>query len=152
MKLGILSDTHGRLRDEVLRLLAGSDLILHAGDVGATEVLERLRTLAPVLAVRGNTDTDPPLTSLPFSVVDDLAGQRVCMVHRREDVLPAWPREAALVIFGHSHRPELEWHGKALFLNPGACGAPRFRLPLSLARVELTADGRLEPEILRVPR
>lgn len=152
MRLGILSDTHGLLREEVLGLLVGSDLILHAGDVGDERILQRLRELAPVLAVRGNTDTDPPLTALPFSVVEDLAGQRVCMVHRREDVLPAWAHEASLIVFGHSHRPELEWRGRALLLNPGACGAPRFRLPLTVARVELTADGRLEPEILRVPR
>lgn len=164
IRLGILSDTHGRLRPEVLELLAGSDLILHGGDVGDPAILDQLRQLAPVWAVRGNTDTSPPLTALPFTVTEELedgeppgsAILRIFMVHQREDVPREWltrarSSESRLIVFGHSHRPEIEWRGRCLLLNPGACGHPRFTLPLTLARVTFQ-DQRIEPEIWTVPR
>jgi len=149
MRLGILSDTHGSLRPEVLERLAGSDHILHAGDVGEISILDRLRTLAPVSAIRGNTDPLTLFASLPLFLSLDIDGIAVRVIHRREDIDPAWPREARLIVFGHSHRPELEWRGDCLLLNPGACGARRFRLPLTVAIVTLT-EGRLVPEVLSV--
>ena len=121
MRVGVLSDTHNLLRPQVLELLAGCERILHAGDVGEPEILDRLRRLAPVEAVRGNTDTGAT-AALPEVLAGDLGGLPFRMVHRREDVDRRWPAESRLVIFGHSHRPELSWHGSCLLLNPGACG------------------------------
>lgn len=113
-------------------------------------MLARLRDLAPVEAVRGNTDTGPEASGLPLSLSGDLDGLPFRMIHRREDVDPAWLRSGLrLVVFGHSHRPELEWRGACLLLNPGACGARRFSLPLTLAILTISG-GRLVPEILAV--
>ncbi len=152
-RLGVLADTHGLLRPRVLERLAGCDLLLHAGDVGEPDILAALAALAPmqtmqaVRAVRGNCDGGE-LAALPFLVEGEIDGLPYAMTHRREDVPPAWSARR-LVIFGHSHRPELQWQGECLFLNPGSCGARRFRLPLTVAIVKVT-DGRLVPEILSV--
>jgi putative phosphoesterase len=150
MRIGILSDTHGLLRPRVLELLAGCQRILHAGDVGDPAILKRLAALAPVTAVRGNMDAGRELLGLPDSVRGELGEVAFGMVHRREDVPRTWLKETRLILFGHSHRPELEWQGGCLLLNPGACGQHRFRLPLTVARVQLLPDGRFAPEILSV--
>jgi len=146
MRVGVLSDTHNLLRPEVLERLAGCERILHAGDVGDLEILAELGRIAPVLAVRGNTDVGAT-ARLPVSLAGDLAGLPFRMVHRREDADPAWMPGLRLLIYGHSHRPEVEWQGDCLLLNPGACGPRRFLLPLTLAI--LTVAGRqIVPEIL----
>jgi putative phosphoesterase len=119
MRIGVLSDTHNLLRPRVLELLAGCERILHAGDVGEPAILDRLREIAPVEAVRGNTDSGALAASLPQTLAGNLDGLPFRMVHRREDVDPRWLVEARLVVFGHSHRPELSWHGSCLLLNPG---------------------------------
>jgi putative phosphoesterase len=154
MRIGVLSDTHGMLRPAVLDRLAGCDLLLHAGDVGEAgdgeePILARLARLAPVLAVRGNCDGGESGAALPPALAGEVAGLPYRMTHRREDVAAAWLRESRLVVVGHSHRPELEWHGECLLLNPGACGARRFRLPLTVAAVRVQGD-RLIPEILAI--
>ncbi len=148
MRVGVLSDTHNLLRPRVLELLAGCERILHAGDVGDLEILDRLSRIAPVDAVRGNTDSGAA-DALPEILAGDLGGLPFRMVHRREDVDPRWPAESRLVVYGHSHRPELSWHGSCLLLNPGACGSRRFHLPLTLAILRV-ADHRIVPEILAV--
>ncbi|HEX2254699.1 MAG TPA: metallophosphoesterase family protein [Thermoanaerobaculia bacterium] len=149
MRVGVVSDTHGILRPEVPALLAGCDAILHAGDVGHPAILTQLAAIAPVSAVRGNVDTAGTLARLPDNLAGELAGLRYRMVHRREDVGARWSAEHDLLVFGHSHRPELEWRGSCLLLNPGSCGQRRFRLPLTLALLTIR-DGRLTPEILAV--
>lgn len=148
MRVGVLSDTHNLLRPRVLELLAGCERILHAGDVGDLGLLDRLRGIAPVDAIRGNTDSGAAAT-LPEILAGDLGGLPFRMTHRREDVDPRWPAESRLVIYGHSHRPELSWHGSCLLLNPGACGPRRFHLPLTLAILRVV-DHRIVPEILAV--
>ncbi|HEV8581773.1 MAG TPA: metallophosphoesterase family protein [Thermoanaerobaculia bacterium] len=149
MRVGVLSDTHGLLRPRVLELLGGCDRILHAGDVGGAEILSRLREIAPVEAVRGNTDSGPEARELPLSLSGEIEGLPFRMIHRREDVDSTWAKQVRLIVFGHSHRPELEWRGACLLLNPGACGARRFSLPLTLA-ILTVLGGRLVPEILAV--
>lgn len=149
MHAGVIADTHGLLRPRVLELLEGCDRILHAGDVGGAAVLSRLREIAPVDAVRGNTDSGPEAVNLAPSLSGELAGVPFRMVHRREDVEPAWVKESRLIVFGHSHRPEMEWRGGCLLLNPGSCGPRRFSYPLTLAVLTIV-DGRLVPEIVAV--
>jgi putative phosphoesterase len=149
MRVGVLSDTHGLLRPRVLDLLAGCDRILHGGDVGGAEILSRLQEIAPVQAVRGNTDHGPEGEALPFTVDGELDGLPFRMIHRREDARPGWLKGLRLLVFGHSHRPELEWQGSCLLLNPGACGQRRFSLPLTLALLTVK-EGRIVPEIVAV--
>jgi len=150
MRIGILSDTHGLLRPEVLDLMADCDHILHGGDVGNPDILQTLKRLATLNAVRGNTDVGQGLSQLPDTIRGELDGMPYGMVHRREDIPKAWFREARLVVHGHNHRPEISWHGSCLLLNPGACGPRRFRLPLTVAWVTIVDGERLIPEIFSV--
>ncbi len=149
MRVGVLSDTHNLLRPQVVRTLAGCERILHAGDVGDLAILEQLRQLAPVEAVRGNTDSGATAAALPESLAGDLGGLAFRMVHQREAADPAWLPRLRLLVYGHTHRPELAWHGSCLLLNPGACGPRRFHLPLTLAILTVAGD-RIVPEILAV--
>lgn len=119
--------------------------------MGSPEILARLATLTPgvpVAAVRGNTDGGE-LAGLPDTATVEIEGVSLGLVHRREDIPPRWQRSMRVIAFGHSHRPELEWRSEALWINPGACGARRFRLPLTLAVLTLD-EGRIVPEILAV--
>jgi putative phosphoesterase len=149
MRVGVVSDTHNLLRPRVLERLDGCERILHAGDVGDLRILEQLRQVAPVAAIRGNTDTGATAAELPETLAGDLGGLPFRMIHRREDADRTWPSRLRLLVFGHSHRPELEWQGNCLLLNPGACGQRRFHLPLTLA-ILTVANNRIVPEILSV--
>ena len=138
-RIGVISDTHGLLRAEAVDALRGSELILHAGDVGDREILQRLRDVAPVLAVRGNIDTAAWCEALPETRIVETAGALIYMLHdvKRLDLDPA-AAGFSIVISGHSHKPErTERHG-VLYLNPGSAGPRRFHLPISLARLDLT--------------
>lgn len=136
MRLGVIADTHGLLRSEAVAALDGCDRILHAGDVGAPQVLAGLRAVAPVVAVRGNVDAGE-LAGLPRSEAVDLEGTWIWLQHGHEgvDVDPA-AGGFALVVVGHSHRPGLTL-GRAATLNPGSAGPRRFSLPVTLALVEV---------------
>lgn len=148
-RLAVLSDTHSLLRPRVLELVRGADRILHGGDVGDDSILRRLGEVAPLEAVRGNTDHSGTAACLPTVASGSAGGMDYRMTHRREDILATWYRESRLIVFGHSHRPELEWRGGCLLLNPGAVGPRRFKLPLTMAFVTID-DGRLVPEIVAV--
>jgi len=150
MQIGILSDTHGLLRPEVLTALAGVDHILHAGDVGDIEILDTLRHIAPVTAIRGNVDTARPCADLPATEAVELAGHLFYLVHS-VGWLDLNPKAAGIsaVISGHSHQPGLSTRDGVLYLNPGSCGPRRFRLPVSLAT--LTVDGTgLRPRLIEL--
>lgn len=138
--VGVISDTHGLLRPWAIDALAGVDLILHAGDVGSAEVLDRLRLVAPTIAVRGNVDTSPWGRTLPETEVVEVGGRSLYMLHDRNS-LDLDPRAAgfAAVVFGHSHRPEATERDGVLYLNPGSAGPRRFSLPISLARLVVTS-------------
>ena len=141
MWIGVISDTHGLLRPEALQALAGCAHILHAGDVGDDAILDTLRTIAPVTAIRGNVDHKGACGALPITQAVELAGKLFYLVHRRED-LDLHPIAAgiAAVIFGHSHQPEIAWTDSVLYFNPGSAGPRRFSLPITLGILECTPD------------
>ena len=148
MDIGVISDTHGLLRPEVLPALAGVGHILHAGDVGDAAILDALRSIAPVTAVRGNVDRSGPCALLPATDVVELGGLSFYMLHRLAD-LDLHPQAAgfAAVIYGHSHRPAVEWRDGVLYFNPGSAGPLRFSLPSSVGRIR-SGNGELKPEIV----
>jgi putative phosphoesterase len=139
MLLGILSDTHGLLRPEVLAALCGVDHILHAGDVGDPAILDALRTIAPVTAIRGNIDTHSPCALLPETEAAELGGRLFYLIHSIHDLdLNPVSAGIACVVSGHSHQPSIETREAVLYLNPGSCGPRRFKLPVTLALLDLT--------------
>ena len=132
--IGVISDTHGLLRPEALEALGGVHRILHAGDIGNPAHLEVLARIAPVTAIRGNIDRDDWAKALPEAVTLAIGGLRIHMLHDRK-TLRADPDAEGwnVVISGHSHKPACEDTGGTLWLNPGAAGPRRFRLPITLA-------------------
>lgn len=140
-ELGIVADTHDLLRPELLEALAGVDAILHAGDVCRAETLEVLEGLAPVTAVRGNNDVEPFASMLPEARAVRIEEVVIWLCHDAADLERlAPPPEAAIVIVGHSHRPELRQTPEHLRLNPGSPGRRRFTLPVSCARLSIDGD------------
>lgn len=150
MELGLISDTHGLLRDEALAALRGCALILHAGDIGAPQVLEGLRALAPVTAVRGNNDTEAWAQDLAEVAIVEAAGARLLLTHDRRTLRLDPAQRIDAVITGHSHKPLIETVDGVLYVNPGSAGPRRFSLPLSVARLRV-AEG-LQARILTLPR
>lgn len=148
-RIGVISDTHGLLRPEASAALRDSDLILHAGDIGKAEVLATLRTIAPVVAVRGNVDRGPWADRLPDYELIEVGGGSIYVLHDLKDfgAGPAAAAGARVIVSGHSHKPLVEERGGAVFLNPGSAGPRRFRLPVTVARLEIEG-GRARAEIL----
>ncbi len=149
--VGVISDTHGLLRNEAVEPLRGSYRILHAGDVGAPEILKALARIAPVTAVRGNVDTSAWGRALPETEVVEVSGVSIYMLHDfgRLDLKP----EAAgfrVVIYGHSHQPKIEEKNGVLYFNPGSAGPRRFRLPVTVGRLRI-ARGKVEAELVELP-
>jgi putative phosphoesterase len=149
MKIGVVSDTHGLLRSEVLPRLKGVDHILHLGDVGDAAILDALREIAPVTAVRGNVDTKGPCSRLPETEVLLLEGAYLYLLHNIETLHldPAAARFAA-VLYGHSHKAAISHHKGVLYFNPGSCGPRRFNLAVTMGYLHVKSDGTLEPEII----
>jgi putative phosphoesterase len=147
-RIGVISDTHGLVRPEALRALRGADLIVHAGDVGAPEVLEALRAIAPVVAVRGNNDRGRWARGLAETEVVERGGRALYVLHDVHE-LDVDPRTAGYdaVIAGHSHQPRVERRDGVLYLNPGSAGPRRFRLPICVARLDVDAR-RLRAKIV----
>jgi putative phosphoesterase len=148
--VGVISDTHGLLRPEAVAALRGSDLIIHAGDVGAPDVIDELRNLAPTFVVRGNVDKASWAAALPTTAHVEVGGLLFHVLHdiSELDLDPAAVGYAA-VVYGHSHQPSIEMREGVLFLNPGSAGPRRFRLPVSIARVRVSGHA-LRPEIVEL--
>ncbi len=148
MKVGVISDTHGLLRPEAFAALRGSDLIVHAGDIGAPEILDALRRLAPVTAVRGNVDRDSWAKRLPAAEVIECGLAQLYLLHDRKQ-LDLDPVAAGFlaVICGHTHRPSQERKKGVLYFNPGSAGPRRFRLPVSMGRLHIR-DGKIRGELI----
>lgn len=137
-RIGILSDTHGKLREEAAEILKECDVILHAGDINTPKVLDSLREIAPLYVVRGNADKEWA-EGLPEKWSEEICGIKIFMVHNKKHI----PKETGnydLVVFGHSHKYEEHREGNCLFLNPGSCGPRRFSQPVTMAVVEVEAE------------
>lgn len=149
--IGVISDTHNLLRPEALAALAGSEIILHAGDVCRPEVLEELERVAPVVAVRGNNDRGSWTRALPLSRTLDIAGFRLHMIHDLKE-LAVDPRVEGYhaVLSGHSHQPRAQRRNGVLYLNPGSAGPRRFKLPVAVARLSV-GKGGLRARIVELP-
>jgi uncharacterized protein len=149
-RIGVISDTHGLLRPQAVAALRGSPLIIHAGDVGRPEILDELRGIAPVHAVRGNVDRGAWAMGLPETEIVDLGD---CLVYVLHDLgaLDLDPPTAGFraVIAGHSHQPRIETRDGVLYFNPGSAWPRRFRLPVSVGRLTLS-DGKLDAEIIEL--
>jgi putative phosphoesterase len=150
LQIGVISDTHGLLRPDALAALAGSQVIIHAGDVGDPAILKELERIAPVTAVRGNIDIAPWVKALPQTNVLETGGVSLYVLHNINelDLDPAAAGFAA-VIYGHSHKPSIERRRKVLFFNPGSAGPRRFSLPVSIGKL-IVRDGKLMPELIEL--
>ena len=148
MKIGVISDTHGLLRPEAVEALRGSQHIIHAGDVGDPEILERLTEIAPVTAVRGNVDKGAWAQKLPETEVLEIEGLLIFILHNLEE-LDLKPEAAgfAAVIYGHSHVPKQETKNGVFYFNPGSAGPRRFALPISVGRFVIE-NGAVKGEII----
>lgn len=147
---GIISDTHGLLRPEAVEMLQGVEQIIHAGDVGKPEILEALRTIAPVIAVRGNVDKGEWANHLKLTEVVEI-GEAMLYVLHDLGTLDLDPKAAQMdaVIYGHSHQPSVEWKNDVLYLNPGSVGPRRFDLPVSMALLRITGK-QIEAELVKL--
>jgi putative phosphoesterase len=136
--IGLISDTHGLLRPEALAALRGSDLIIHAGDVGTPEIIEQLRLVAPIVAVRGNIDKGVWADQLPLTAVAETRSALIYVLHdiHQLDLDPA-AAQFDVVVSGHSHKPQETRRSGVLYINPGSAGPRRFRLPITVARLDL---------------
>ncbi len=150
MHIGVISDTHGLLRPEVIEALRGSERIIHAGDVGAAEILERLAKVAPVTAIRGNVDKGAWARRLPETEVLEVGGISIYVLHDLAE-LDLKPEAAgfAAVISGHSHIPKQEVRAAVLYFNPGSAGPKRFKLPVTLGRL-IIESGKVRGEIVKI--
>ena len=138
--IGLISDTHGLLRSAAIEALRGSELIIHAGDVGKPEILVELRDLAPVIAVKGNIDTGAWASELPETAMVEAGPATIYVLHDVHglDLDPA-AAGIEIVVSGHSHQPGSTERSGVLYINPGSAGPRRFRLPITVARVDLAA-------------
>jgi len=148
--IGVIADTHGLLRPQALKALTGVELIIHAGDIGDPGILRELERLAPVQAVRGNTDRGVWAQNLPLTRVVEVGDVQIYVLHELY-CLDLDPGAAGLkaVIFGHSHAPHLEHKNGVLYLNPGSAGPRRFTLPVSLCLLRVQGDS-LVPEMIEL--
>lgn len=148
--IGVLSDTHGLLRDEVLEALKGVDLIIHAGDVGTPDVLASLRKIAPVAAVRGNMDGSNGTRDLPDTEMVHIGDGFIYVLHNLYDLdLAPEAADIRAVISGHTHKPSVRKQNGVLYLNPGGAGHRRFSYPITVA-VLLVQGPALEPRIIEL--
>lgn len=149
MRVGLISDTHGLLRPEALKALAGVEEILHAGDIGTPEVLEALRAVAPVQAVRGNNDRGAWASRLPDSLDLQLGGVRIRVLHDAKELDVDPDAGIDVVVSGHSHKPSVVRREGVLFVNPGSAGPRRFKLPVTVGYLTITR-GAADAEIREV--
>ena len=150
MQIGIISDTHGLLRPEAIEHLAGTDYIIHAGDIGAPEVIEGLRRIAPTTAIRGNIDRGEWAKDYPDTELVVLGGRALYVLHNLKEIkLDPVASGFEIIVSGHSHRPKIETKNGVLYVNPGSAGPRRFKLPIAVAILALS-DRAILPRILEI--
>ena len=148
MLIGVISDTHGLLRPQLLPALTGVEHILHAGDVGDPKILAELASIAPLTAIRGNVDTSGPCSLLPATGAIELDGCLIYMVHAIDDLdLHPQAGGVGVIVYGHSHEPLIEVVDGVLYINPGSVGPRRFTLPVTFALLTIV-DGVATAEIV----
>jgi len=149
MKIGVVSDTHGLLRPEVIPALTGVDHILHLGDVGKISILHELEKIAPITAIRGNVDHEGPCGTLPETEVVLFEGKYIYMLHDLNSIhLDPAAAKFAAVLYGHSHVPTFYKKKGVLYFNPGSCGPRRFQLPVTIGMLTIDENGELEARIV----
>ncbi|MEC7729302.1 MAG: metallophosphoesterase family protein [Pseudomonadota bacterium] len=141
MQIGVIADTHSKMRPEALEALKGSEVILHAGDVGRDDVLDALEAIAPVIAIRGNIDKSGRAAELPDIRDLEFLGQALYMLHDVKTLDFDPQGRYRVVIAGHSHKPRNEWIGDVLYFNPGGAGPRRFTLPITVGRLVVNENG-----------
>lgn len=147
--IGLISDTHGLLREQVFAALAGVDAILHAGDIGDAAILDRLATIAPVTAVRGNNDREAAFEAVPETATLQVGAVVIHLLHDLK-LLLADDAAAQVIVTGHSHRPLIEPRNGRLYVNPGSAGPRRFSLPVTVAKLHIAADGSVQAELIEL--
>ncbi|MET4037907.1 MULTISPECIES: metallophosphoesterase family protein [unclassified Bradyrhizobium] len=146
-RIGIISDTHGLLRPEAERGLTGVDHIIHAGDIGRPEIVDALRRIAPVTAIRGNVDSGDWVQQYPDTKLVRLAGKSIYVLHDLKTLQVDPCAGIDVIVSGHTHMPKIDTVGGVLYLNPGSAGRRRFKLPITLATLAVAPEG-MRPEIL----
>ena len=140
-RIGIISDTHGLLRPEAATALTGVNHIIHAGDIGRPDIVEALRRIAPVTAIRGNVDSGEWAREYPDTQLVRLAGRSIYILHDLKTLNADPGAGVDVIISGHSHVPKIDTVGGVLYLNPGSAGPRRFKLPITLATLEVVPEG-----------
>jgi len=150
-RIGLIADTHGLLRPEALAALADSDLLIHAGDIGKPEVVAALKKIAPLVAIKGNNDTDSWARRLPETKKITLGALKLYVIHNVKELSfdPAG-RGFRVVISGHSHKPVIQTKDNVLFVNPGSAGPRRFKLPICVGKL-LVQGETVDAEIIELP-
>ena len=151
VRVGIISDTHGLLRPAVLPIFKDVEMIIHAGDIGSQDVLDSLGSVAPVIAVRGNNDTERWAKKVPQTAVAQVAGARLYVLHDLKELsIKISEKGFAAVISWHSHRPVIDERDGVLYVNPGSAGPRRFKLPISVALLAVH-NGKVQAELIQIP-
>ncbi len=158
MKLGIISDTHGYLNPVVLEVFRGVDAILHAGDVGTEEILLQLRSVAPVVAVRGNMDHEPSLKALPSSREVEVEGKRFFLIHdignmatfQKKMMDEGINSVPDIVVFGHTHQALYKQLGRIIYVNPGSATSSRDSRKPSVLLLNVTSEGEITPQLIEL--
>lgn len=150
IEIGVISDTHNLLRSEATTALQGSDLIIHAGDIGSLQILENLKKIAPIVVVRGNNDKESWAEEIPIFEIIKLNDISIYVIHDIKDAnINTLKEEVKIIISGHSHKPSINERDGIIYLNPGSAGPRRFKLPVTVAKIKIL-DTNIKAEIIEL--
>ena len=148
-KIGVISDTHGLLRPEAEKYLEGSNLIIHAGDIGNSAIINKLRKIATIYAIRGNVDKEKWADEFPDTLELEILNKKIFIIHNIKEVNVSNEKNYDIIISGHSHKPLIEKINGILYLNPGSAGKRRFSLPVSIAQIKII-EGKISAEVIEL--